>query len=110
MHQDGTVGHNIRYQDICSDKYAVSIAYYYSDEVVNNSMVEWKYSFHKSGHGDIVGTYNSIPYPYEIMAPFLGNYNIIVHWIDCNYTWGTLETGTYTTGALGQVKIFNKLF
>ena len=110
MYQDGTVGHNIRYQDICSDKYAVSIAYYYSNGVVNNSMVEWESINHKSGHGDFVGIYSSISYDYEIMAPFLENYDIIVNWIDCNYTVGTFdyETGTYTTGVFGQVKIFNR--
>ena len=40
MYQDGSVGDNIRYQDICIDKYAVSIAHFYSNRVVNNSMVE----------------------------------------------------------------------
>ena len=86
MYEDGTVGHNIRYQDICSDKYAVRIAYFYSEDVVNNSLVVRKN--YKSGHGDFVGiyTYTSIPYNYEIMAPFLENYNIIVNWTDCNFT------------------------
>ena len=103
IHYNGYVGNTIRYQDTCIDKYAVSIAYAYSSEVVNNSLVEWTSMAHKSGHGDLVGTYPSIHYYYEIIIPFLEHHNIIVNWIDCNYTWGTFDNETGTIGVLGQV-------
>ena len=107
MYQNGTVGNNIRYQDVCTDINIVNIAYAYSDEVVNNSMVEWKLLAHKSGHGDFVGVYSMISYYYEIFYPFFETYNIIANWTDCNYTWGTYnnETGKYN-GVVGQVNLF----
>ena len=108
LNKDGTVGSNIRYQDICSDKYAVSIAYYNSWHVFNNSMVEYKSVSHKSGHGDLVGLFSSISYNYEIIGTFLENYDINVYWIDCNYNWGTIDTETGKwTGLIGQVNMFN---
>ena len=108
MYQDGSVDKNMNYQDICNDKYVVSIAYGYSDEIVNNSMVVWTSHYHKSGHGDLVGVYPSIPYDYEIINPFLVQHNIIVNWIDCNYTWDTFDnkTGNWS-GVIGEVSIQN---
>ena len=107
MYQNGTVGTNIRYQDVCTDINIVNIAYGYSWMVVNNSMVEWVTVGHNSGHGDRVGVFTSIPYPYEIFHPFFEKYNIIANWTDCNYTLGTYnnETGKYT-GVIGQVNLF----
>ena len=51
--------------------------------------------------GDIIGHYS---YDTEILSKFISNYNILVNWIDCNYTWGWFddETGKWT-GAVGQV-------
>ena len=107
MYQNGTVGNNIRYQDVCTDINIVNIAYGYSDDVVNNSMVEYTWSHHISGHGDLVGVQSMIAYPYEIFYPFFETYNIIANWTDCNYTFGVYdnETGKYT-GVIGQVNIF----
>ena len=107
MYQNGTVGNNIRYQDVCTDINIVNIPYGYSDRVVNNSMVEWVAGAHKSGHGDLVGERSMIPYGYETFLSFFEKYTIIVNWTDCNYTFGTYnnETGKYT-GVIGQVNLF----
>ena len=41
MYQDRSVGKNVRYQDICAEKFLVNVAYNedYSFKIVNNSMV-----------------------------------------------------------------------
>ena len=46
----------------------------------------------------------------EILSMFFLNYNIIINWIDCNYTWGWFdyETGKWT-GAVGKVTIYSVL-
>ena len=105
MYQNGTVGNNIKYGEVCTDINIVNIVYAYSHKVVNNSMVEWVAG--PSGHGDFVGVYTSIPFEYEILLPFFEKYNIIANWTDCNYTGGTYdnETGKYN-GVIGQVNLF----
>ena len=107
IYQNGTVGNDIRYQDVCTDINIVNIAFAYSDDVDNNSMVEYTWSHHISGHGDLVGVQGMIAYPYEIFYPFFETYNIIANWTDCNYTFGVYdnETGKYT-GVIGQVNLF----
>ena len=103
MYQDRSVGKNVRYQNICSEKFLVNVAYNedYSFKIVNNSMVVY-YDY----HGNSVGTYSYISFDFEILSSFFLNNNIIPFWINCNYTWGTYsyETGKWT-GALGQVKL-----
>ena len=96
----GSVSSKVRYQDICTDKFVANIAHVWSEDVINNSLVEYPLSI-------IEGEHSYIPNHYEIIGSFLFNYNIIVNkWIDCNYTPGTFdyETGK-GTGALGQVNL-----
>ena len=100
MFNNGSVSNKVRYQDICTDRFVANIAYFWSYQVVNNSMVEYPLNL-------IEGQYSSIslPYDFEIIGSFLMNYNIIVNkWIDCNDTAGIFdnETGKWT-GAVGQV-------
>ena len=42
---------------------------------------------------------------------FFLNYNILVNWTNCNYTWGWFdyETGKWT-GAVGQVNIYSDVY
>ena len=84
---------------------AISVAYNNEPglfKVENNTMVEW-YDYYFIIHG-----YSSLPYTYEILSKFFLNHNILVNWIDCNYTWGWFdyETGKWT-GAVGQVNIYS---
>ena len=52
------------------------------------------------------GSSNSLPSEEEIMSLFFDHNNIVPHWINCNYTWGWLDTETgHWTGAVGQVQI-----
>ena len=100
MYDDGSVSSKVRYSDICKDRFVANIAYVWSEAVVNNSMVEYPPYI-------MEGEFPYIPYDYEIIGPFLFNYNIIVNkWIDCNDTYGIFdnETGKWT-GAVGQVNI-----
>ena len=100
MYDDGSVSSKVRYSDICKDRFVANIAHVWSEDVVNNSMVEHPLYI-------IKGEYSYIPYHYEIIGSFLFNYNIIVNkWIDCNNTGGIIdsETGKWT-GCMGQVKM-----
>ena len=103
MYNNGSVSKNVKYQNLCVEKFAINVAYNQEPrafEVSNNSLVEvWqKY------HGEFVGKSSHIPYNYEILSKFFSNYNIIINWINCNYTWGwyDYETGKWT-GAVGKV-------
>ena len=81
---------------------SINVAYNndpYWFEIVNNSMVEcydyWGLIIEKS----------SIPYDFEILEIFFKTNDIIVNWLNCNYTWGMYDydTGRWT-GAVGKVK------
>ena len=100
MYNNGSVSSKVRYQDICTDRFVANIAHARSNDVVNNSMVEYPLYI-------IEGEWSYIPWHFEIIGSFLFNFNIIVNrWIDCNNTHGTLdyETGKWT-GAVRQVNI-----
>ena len=102
MYKDGSVSKNIKYHDICTNKYAVSVAYNndpHHFEIVNNSMVEY------SDYNIEDKRYSILPYYYEILSIFFENNNIIVSWIYCNQTWGLFNSESQTwTGAVGQVE------
>ena len=103
MYNNGSVSNNVKYQNICVERFAISVAYawYWGFfEVENNTMVEW-YDYYGLIHG---GSY--LPYDYEILSIFFKNYNIMTNWINCNHTPGIFdyETGKWT-GAVGQVTI-----
>ena len=69
--------------------------------IVNDSLVKYTVL-----HGTHVGVYSNIPFNGEIIDKFIKNHNIIVKWINCNYSYGSYddETGKWT-GAVGQVNI-----
>ena len=107
MYNNGSVSKNVRYKDLCVERFAVNVAYNYDPtwfEVEDKLMVDmWeKYGYLQ---GDKVGQYS---YDTEILSKFISNYNILVNWIDCNYTWGWFdyETGKWT-GAVGKVTIYS---
>ena len=99
-------GINIKYQDVCKDINIVNIANAISHWVVNNSLLVRE----GARHGNRVGKWSIIPFTYEIINPFLEQYNINVNWIDCNYNHGLYdnETGKWT-GVIGQVILWNQL-
>ena len=106
MSDNESVSNNIRYQDLCTDKVVINIAYNEEPsvlEIVNNSMLELSKKYGDL-HGDWVGKYSSILYDDEILSKFFLHYNIIVQWINCNYTWGWFDydSGKWT-GAVGKV-------
>ena len=110
MHKNGSVSKNVRYQDLCVERFAINVAYnnepgYF--EVENNSMVDLREKYGRT-HGELVGKYSNIPEDDEILSKFFLNNNIIINWIDCNYTWGWFdyETGKWT-GAVGKVTIYS---
>ena len=106
MHNNGSVSKNVRYQDLCVERFAISVAYNYDPpffEVENGSLVDprEKYGYY---HGVWVGTRSYVTEEDEILRMFFLKYNIVTNWIECNYTWGWLdeETGKWT-GAVGKV-------
>ena len=110
MHNNGSVSKNVRYQDLCVERFAVNVAYNndpWAFEIENNSMVNRREKYGHL-HGNLVGTYSYITEDDEILSMFFLNYNIIINWINCNYTWGWFdyEKGKWT-GAVGQVTIFS---
>ena len=110
MYNNGSVSKNVRFQDLCVEKFAISVAYNHRPwvfEVENNFMVNLR---EKYGYttGEYVGSYSSIVEDDEILSMFFLNHNIIINWIDCNYTWGWFDyqTGKWT-GAVGKVTIYS---
>ena len=54
----------------------------------------------------IEGVDNYISWDFEILEIFFKTKNVIVYWINCNYTWGWIDDETERwTGAVGKVKI-----
>ena len=102
MDDDGSVSSKDRYNDIGKDRFVANIGHVWSEDVVNNSMVEYPLNLKEGQYSSI-----SLPYDFEIIGSFLINYNIIVNkWIDCNDTAGIFDNGIGKwTGAVGQVKI-----
>ena len=105
MYNNGSVNNNIRYEDLCVERFAVSVAYNHDTywfEFENDSMINLR---EKYGLLQEVGaSFGQYSYDSEILSKFFMNYNILVNWINCNYTWGWFddETGKWT-GAVGQV-------
>ncbi len=49
--------------------------------------------------------YNPIAHEWKIQATFFESYNITSHWINANYTWGTLNyTSGQRSGAVGLIQ------
>ena len=111
MNNNGSVSNNVRYQDLCVERFAVNVAYNYEPtwfEVENSTMVDLREKYGWT-HGKWVGVSTYIAKNYEILSMFFLNNNIIINWIDCNYTWGWFdyEKGKWT-GAVGKVTIYSE--
>ena len=88
-----TVNRNLGFDDVCREKY-VYVAYNnepgLQDFEVSNITGEMvRYPVRP------VVRHNSIAREWEIQEEFFESNNITPHWINANYTWGTLN---YTTG------------
>ena len=110
MHNNGSVSNNVRYQDLCVERFAVNVAYNHDSElfeVENNTMVDMREKYGYT-HGQLVGVTSFIAKDDEILSKFFSQYNLIINWINCNYTWGLFdyETGKWT-GAVGKVTIYS---
>ena len=69
-------------------------------KIVNNSMFEW------NDYWGLINDNTYIPYTYEILEIFFKTKNVIINWINCNYTWGWYDYETERwTGAVGKVKM-----
>ena len=113
MYSNGSVSNNVRYQNLCVERFAISVAYNHEPpvfEVENNTMLELAKKYGHL-HGDRVGGESYIPDDDEILSMFFLKHNIIINWINCNYTWGWFdyETGRWT-GAVGEVNIYSNVF
>ena len=110
MYPNGSVTNNVRYLDICTEKFVINVAYnndpFRSFKIANNSLVPFKPKY----NGNRVGIVSNIPYDFQILSKLFENNNIIVNWINCNYTWGSIdqETGNWS-GLVGQVSISNMI-
>ena len=104
MLESATVNRNSGFGEVCREKHVV-VAY-------NN---EWRVFEVSNITGEMVTTglysvnpvvaYWSIPYEWEIQAAFFKYNNITPHWINCNYTWGTLnDTTGQWSGAVGLIQ------
>ena len=107
MQNNGPVSKNVKYRNICKEQFPVHVAYNNEPllfQIENNSMVDVvvKYQYL---HGLLTNDYY-ISYDDEILSIFFKHHDIILKWINCNYTWGVYdyETGKWT-GAVGQVSI-----
>ena len=79
MYQDGSVSNNIRYLDICVEKFIINVAFNQEPgwfelnwHGLVNTMVKYGMS-----HGKFVGTERFISQNHEILSIFFQNYNII---------------------------------
>ena len=89
--KSATVNRNLGFDEVCTEKHAY---------VAFNNERWW---FEVSNTGEILKSllvkpvvrYQNIAWEWEIQEAFLKYNNITPHWINANYTWGTLN---YTTG------------
>ena len=73
-------GRNVKYQDLCVERFAVSVAYNHDPgefEVENKSVVDLRVKYGKL-HGEMVGSHDYISQDDEILSIFFRNYNILV--------------------------------
>ena len=91
MLKNATVNRNLGFDDVCREKYVV-VAY-------NNERAKFEIS---KTTGEMVRypvvtylTLVNVAWEWEIQAIFFATYNIKPIWINCNFTWGSLN---YTTG------------
>ena len=104
MIKDGRV--NKKYEDICEEPvHYTSIAFnndppFFDLDETTGEFTEYPLNIKE-------GDFSKIPRDYEMMVTFIKFYNIIPHWINCNFTWGWFNEETQKwTGAVGQVSSF----
>ena len=99
--KNATVNRNLGFDDVCKEKH-VYVAYnneWGSFEVSNitGEMVEYPVAPYLS--------YVNLVQEWEIQAAFFESNNIKPHWLNANYTWGSLnETTGQWSGALGMIQ------
>ena len=101
MQKNATVQRNLGFNDVCKEKY-VSVAYnnekkWFEVSNITGKMVEYPVHPYKS--------YENVAWEWEIQAAFFTTYNIHPQWINCNYTWGSMNhtTGQWS-GAVGLIQ------
>ena len=99
--KNATLNQNLGFDDVCKEKH-VYVAYnneWGSFEVSNitGEMVEYPVAPYLS--------YVNLVQEWEIQAAFFESNNIKPHWLNANYTWGSLnETTGQWSGALGMIQ------
>ena len=99
--KNATVNWNLGFHDVCKEKYAIVA---YNNEPGNFEVSSITRKMVKYPVEPYV-RYWSIAWEYEIQEAFFETNNIKPIWLNCNYTWGTLN---YTTGqwsgAVGMIQ------
>ena len=99
--KSATVNWNLGFDTVCRDKhvYAAYQELWGTFEVDDEGEIVTI-----EGDPKIVGFYN-MAYEWEIQLAFLESYSITPHWINANYTWGSLnETTGQWSGAVGVIQ------
>ena len=98
--KSATVNRNLGFDHICVKKHAVvghNNDQWFEVSNITGEMVRWPVW--------PVVDYDPIAYEWEIQAAFFKYNNITPHWINANYTWGTLnETTGQWSGAVGLIQ------
>ena len=108
LFKNGTINGDLNYKDVCKEEHDIRIAYNndpccFEIDNITNTMVEYPY------WKPIIEGWSEKLHDRDILKSFFANYNIKPKWINCNYTWGWFDEETgHWTGAVGQVKLFNK--
>ena len=101
MLKNATVNRNLGFGDVCKEKH-VYVAYNNDQDIfeINNvtgEMVRYPVEPYVS--------YIPVSREWETQADFFKYHNITPHWINANFSWGTLnETTGQATGALGMIQ------
>ena len=99
--KSATVNWNLGFDTVCRDKhvYAAYQELWGTFEVDDEGEIVTVEDDPK-----IVGFYN-MAYEWEIQLAFLESYSITPHWINANYTWGSLnETTGQWSGGVGYIQ------
>ena len=101
LQKSATVNLNVGFGEVCKEKH-VYVAYNNEPDVfevsnITGEMVRWPVL-------PILGYY-PIAWEWEMQAIFFKYNNITPHWINANYTWGTLNyTTSQWSGAVGLIQ------
>ena len=90
--KSATVNKNLGFDGVCKERH-VLVGYnndppWFQLSDITGEMVRWPPVWP-------VVNYGNVAHEWEIQEAFFKYNNITPHWINCNYTWGTLN---YTTG------------